>query len=326
MVRTQKLSLDDLQRYYQEVYQPDQLVSLIGLADFRNREFGFLLPDDIFMRNISFRSPSAIKEFLSTRVPVQANIGAVYDNPPSKETPILQLDWKYRELVFDIDLNEYDAVRTCGCIGANAYCIECWSLMNDAMLFIDDTLRNDFGFTQLVWFYSGRRGVHLWVFDEDAKYLTQDARTAILNYLSMIRGDARSFQIEPLPLYAQLFKNRIYELIVTSYVRNSSYEELQSQGLRENEVKILKDGVLRRRFTGSDFSNSLPTEVDPKKFIDRALLMRYPRIDRSVTFDTRHLLRMVGTVHSGTGRICTLIEDIADFSPDMAPTVWDLLR
>ena len=167
MARSQKPSLEDLQRYYQEVYQPDQLVSLIGLAEFRNREFGFFLPDDIFMRNISFRSPSAIKEFMSTRVPVQASIGAVYDNPPSKETPILQLGWKYRELVFDIDLNEYDAVRTCGCVGANAYCVECWSLMNDAMLFLDDTLRNDFGFTQLVWFYSGRRGVHLWVFDED---------------------------------------------------------------------------------------------------------------------------------------------------------------
>ena len=67
-------------------------------------------------------------------------------------------------------------------------------------------------------------------------------------------------------------------------------------------------------------------ETEAKKFIDRSLQMRYPRIDRGVTIDTRHLLRMVGTVHSGTGRVCTRIEDIADFSPDMAPTVWDLLQ
>ena len=162
-------SLNDLKRYYQEIYQPDQLISLIGLADFRCREFGFRLAENIFIRNISFRSPSAIKTFMSTRIPIQASIGAVYDKPPSSETSIQQLTWQSRELVFDIDLNEYDSVRTCGCSGADSYCYDCWSLINDAMLFLDDTMRTDFGFEQLVWLFSGRRGVHLWIFDETAK-------------------------------------------------------------------------------------------------------------------------------------------------------------
>ncbi len=68
-------SLELLRRYYREVFQPDQLVSLIGLVDFRLREFGFVLPDNQFIRNISFKSPSAIKEFMSARVPLQAHVG-----------------------------------------------------------------------------------------------------------------------------------------------------------------------------------------------------------------------------------------------------------
>ena len=40
-----------------------------------------------------------------------------------------------------------------------------------------------------MWIYSGRRGVHCWVVDKNAKKLTSQARTAIVEYLSIIKGD-----------------------------------------------------------------------------------------------------------------------------------------
>ena len=319
-------SLDDLKRYYQEVYQPDQLIALIGLAEFRCREFGFRLTENKFIRNISFRSPSAIKTFMSTRVPIQASIGAVYDRPPTMDTSIQQLTWQSRELVFDIDLNEYDSVRTCGCAGADSYCYDCWSLINDAMLFLDDTMRTDFGYEQLVWLFSGRRGVHLWIFDETAKFLTQDARTAILNYLSMIQGEEYPFRIEPLPEYAKLFRTRLVEIITTSYVKYASIDELQSIGFEKTDAKRFQDRLEKQNFSMDSFTRNLPLDVEPMKLIQQAIRMRYPRIDRAVTIDTRHLLRAVGTVHSSTGKICTVIDDIANFSPEMAPSVWELLH
>lgn len=39
-----------------------------------------------------------------------------------------------------------------------------------------------------MWIYSGRRGVHCWVVDKNAKKLTSQARTAIVEYLSVIKG------------------------------------------------------------------------------------------------------------------------------------------
>ena len=125
--------------------------------------------------------------------PSRFEIGPVYTaNPRDRKT--LRKSTAFRpvakELVFDIDLTDYDEIRTC-CSKANI-CHKCWSFVTMAIKVVDTALREDFGFQHIMWVYSGRRGAHAWVSDRRARSMDDHKRKALAGYLEVIKGGTQS--------------------------------------------------------------------------------------------------------------------------------------
>jgi DNA primase small subunit len=157
---------------------------------FSRREFSMTIEpspgDEIYIRYQSFANQKELTDAILRRRPVKIDLGAIFSHPPKdhKSVPKAAFGPVQRELVFDIDLTDYDSVRACGCAGA-AICHKCWDFMKMAVSVLDEGLRDDFGFQHLAWFYSGRRGVHCWVCDENARELTDAGRSAVASYFEV---------------------------------------------------------------------------------------------------------------------------------------------
>ncbi|XP_017299595.1 DNA primase small subunit-like [Diaphorina citri] len=144
-----------------------------NLDNFRKREFSFTLNGDIYARYISYNSPNELKKDLIKR-PKDHLQHSVF-------TP------KMKELVFDIDMTDYDDVRNC-CSGADI-CEKCWRYMSIACKILDTALREDFDFQLLLWVFSGRRGIHCWVCDEAALALDGRGRSCLAEYMSVLTAN-----------------------------------------------------------------------------------------------------------------------------------------
>ena len=163
---------------------------------FHQREFSFTLANDVYCRYLCFKNANHFKEVLCERVPHKIDIGAVYNIAPDRHNASDKKAFvpTAKEMVFDIDMNDYDDVRTC-CQGANV-CERCFAYLKIAMKVIQDICSEDFDFCNLLWVFSGRRGIHAWVCDETARQMSNDMRSAVIQYCNIGVGNENANRLQ----------------------------------------------------------------------------------------------------------------------------------
>ena len=111
--------IDLLNDYYSRRFPLKMIVRWLAYGNERqylaNREFSFTLKNDIYVRYLSFDSAASFAVKLQKDLPIKIDIGAVYNTRPNERKSLIGATMKpvEHELVFDIDMTDYNDVRTC---------------------------------------------------------------------------------------------------------------------------------------------------------------------------------------------------------------------
>ncbi|KAL6177396.1 hypothetical protein ACLB2K_048922 [Fragaria x ananassa] len=358
-----------LKIYYGKLFPYEEMFKWMSYANdgkhpacnqsyFGRREFSFTLDNDVYLRYKTFNSVSELESSIKEKCPVKIDIGPVYNVDPAKRHSYAQSGCfpEERELIFDIDMSDYDDVRYC-CSGADV-CLECWPLMTIAIKVIDTALRDDFGFNHILWVYSGRRGVHCWVCDVKARRyitrLTNELRAAIADYFRVYKGSENSHRKVSLmgpalhPFLARSYTEVLKDFFEKTLLSNQKifstaerYEKILDMIPDESVTSELRGKWQRTSNAKEDINvarweqlkHLLQSGKQKMQGLRRCVeeivfSYTYPRLDMEVSKHMNHLLKAPFCVHPKTGRVCVPIDPnrCEEFDPTAVPTLSTLIE
>jgi DNA primase small subunit len=313
-----------------------------------HREIAFSLFNDVYIRYNSFPTWDAFRKEVLRLKPARFEIGPIYSHNPRDRKTLRKAIFKpiEKELVFDIDLTDYDDIRTC--CKQTSICHKCWTYITFAIRTMDASLREDFGFEHILWVYSGRRGAHAWISDKKARQLDDVQRRAIATYLEVVKGKKgvelrrplhpsvarsldllkRTFKEEVLdaqePWIDQAGAEKLLQRIPDAELREALSKKWSAAKNRPSALKWADLDALAASGAASKGFN--PSQLVSAKQ-DLVLEYMYPRLDVEVSKHLNHLLKSPFCVHPKTGNVCVPIDaqDPESFDPFQVPTVAKLL-
>ena len=357
------ISPDDLKTYYKYFFPYNNFYDWLGNGDteyFERREFSFT--SDKYIRFQCFKNAKDFQATLERLLPRKIDFGAVYNKKPDQHNKGNPDDFYpvEKELVFDIDLTDYDEIRTC-CKEARV-CNRCWNYMKIAYEILFKILTEDFGFEKIMWVFSGRRGIHCWISDERARKLNNEGRTSIVKFISfnfvnvkmgvipglkepihpsiqrsisIIEKEFRSFILEDQNiLNSENGKELLKGIIQAKLNSKKNIDELLSEIsiiLDSNSSSTIKYDNIIEKINAFELINKgknqklrkFATEMIEKEFMMNVL---YPRLDANVSKHINHLLKSPFCIHPSTGMVCVPLreEEIMKFEMDDIPKIEEI--
>jgi len=320
-MRTRDLLVDIVVNHYQKA--PLELPEDMALREFAIQP----LNSPTYVRHLSFRSLSELREFLLSNVPRHLYFSSARYRDPSC-SDMQGKGWLGSDLVFDIDADHLPAcsdkvveVRICASCGevvesSDKKCPRCGSqnlveidyvpaecvyVARDEVLKLVDAVEYELGYKTFTIAFSGNRGFHLRVsLSGDDALMTGEMRREIVSYLKLEGIDPTQFMV--------VERKRKGKRVLTLPPR------LTDSGARRRIAKALMNmlnGDSRAQSVVSGRTTSYRDIMEASAAIN-AVIMDAIRsasivVDEKVTMDISRLVRVPGSINGKSGWLCKAI-------------------
>ncbi|KAM3125452.1 hypothetical protein CJJ07_004365 [Candidozyma auris] len=352
--KSSKPSSADMLFYYERVLPFRQIFQWLNHSpkptkDFTMREFAYEYRSGAYQRYNSYGSPEEFKKSVVTANPTRFEVGAVYAVNPKERRNLPKSAMKplSKELVFDIDLTDYDEIRTC-CSGTDI-CKKCWKFIKIASEVLSHALKEDFGFDHFIWVFSGRRGAHCWVSDARARSLDEATRKSIVEYLDVLGGRSHKMGKTSLSIKKpfhphiersfDILRAHFHDVVLDDqnpWATSGSSDEDAWKKVDEL-LSFIPDaalrGALKSKWKESTKYSSSKAKWDDINVVAQKVLKHqsqvtqlneakkeiiiyymYPRLDIEVSKQLIHLLKSPFCIHPGTGNVCVPFDPTKNLS------------
>ena len=283
------------------------------ILDIDKREFGVGYDKKINYRHLSFDSISSFKRYLLSNIPFFVSHSTSYYEFPDA-TPIEKKNRLRADIVFDLDIHAE---------GKYAVYSKLDEAKEDLERLVYDFLISDFGLdiSKLLIVFSGNRGYHVHIRDENFSVLGTDERKELVDYIrgvglnyltffSHTHGHENEKLYGPKPGeggYRGRFARRVLEVLNS---KPSKIARIFSDKKRKN---VFVNGIEKGIWSNS----SLKTEdlLNRFSFISKELSINSVDADAPVTTDMSKLIRVPNSIHGETGMVARIIQNPKSFNP-----------
>ncbi|WP_290816166.1 DNA primase small subunit PriS [Halovivax sp.] len=302
------------------------------------REWGYIPwtegPETRMVRHRSLLDLGDVESFLERERPRHVYFSAGrYDDPGAGSMG--EKGWRDSDLIFDLDADHLPGVT----LGEDSYA-EMLETCKDALVRLLDFLEDDFGFEDLQIVFSGGRGYHVHVRDEDVRHLDREHRREIVDYVrgigleydelidrETVAGLGRKTPTERRRLEIEGgWGKRIHERFVAFLDEllelddEEAIDRLQAfEGIGEGKATAALNAARTKREEIEAGNVTVHTAVSQlaERFAARTVEAENAPIDEPVTTDTNRLIRLPGSLHGGSALAVRRIDRdaLAEFDP-----------
>ncbi len=289
------------------------------------REFGFgTFESKIAFRHMAFKRGSELDSYLVDNAPPFVDYSSAYYKFPDAR-PMEKKIWLGSELRFDIDSN--DIPTPCKIDhGREWVCDKCLEAAKDEVTkLVEDFLVKDFGISagELEINFSGNRGYHVHVRKDSLLQLDVNAREEISNYVFGQGADIGAFfdldtsqnirgrQTGPKPSDGG-WKGKVAQAFMDATLSKESLtslgiDKVTASWIFRNSAKV-KEQI---QIGNWDFYRIPHRDEILNNLLTNQAIKQGNRIDKNVTRDPTHLMRLANTIHGGTGLVAKKVSSLA---------------